>query len=135
MKKKVNLKAQEAILELIRLCIASQCAVEFSPPNESPQEVFGDFVASEMKIYVYKDRTVPFSAIHAFVLAHEYRHLRQYIELKYPQHWLFQIGAVEQTPTQIKDELETEADEFAIQFLKERKIRVPRSMLNGVDDE
>jgi hypothetical protein len=129
--KRHNPKALLAIQELVIMCVKCGCHVEFVTPTEIPQEIFGGFVTSEMKIYIYKDRPVPINAGHAFVLAHEYQHLQQFLTMKHPQNWLAQIGAIAQTASSIKDDLEKDADEYATKFLKERGMRVPNKMLTS----
>lgn len=120
-----------ALLELIRLILQRGCKVCFSPPDG---ESDGHFIASELSIFIKKERTEKLTVKHVYSMAHEYRHLCQYLALDGANSWLYNINCFHQDDLVEDARLELEADRWAIDFLSERKIKIPKDLLVYVED-
>jgi hypothetical protein len=124
-----------AIVELVKLCVKDCINLEFMPPIEDPQEEYVNFVACNRSINIFKDRTDPVSIFHVYALAHEYAHSIQFKEMNGQESWLFDLGLLGcKTDRSVSARLENEADLFAIDFLKKRKIRITKRLREYLDD-
>jgi hypothetical protein len=120
-------KIKSAVLELIRLVTARGGTVEFLPPGD--KGLHGTFDSNKLAICIYKERPSKLSALHVAVLAHEYRHMTQYLAMDKPDYWLFCIDAVHQYSDEDEYYLERDADRYAVEFCKERGIKAPAAFL------
>lgn len=101
-----------------------------SPDGESD----GHFIAAELSIFIKKERTEKLTVKHVYSMAHEYRHLCQYLALDGANSWLYNINCFHQDDLVEDARLELEADRWAIDFLSERKIKIPKDLLVYVED-
>ena len=126
-------KLTNALLELIMMCNDTGVCVKFDSPcdPENKQELYGIFDAGMRQIIIYKDRTASITPSTIFSLAHEFRHARQYLEMYQPSYWIYAIAATGKVRQDVKDEIERDADAYAETFLLERKIPVPKRMVEG----
>ena len=118
-----------AILELIRLIIQRGCRIQFVPPDG---ESDGCFTASSMLIEIKKERPDKLTVKHVYALAHEYRHLCQYLALDGANSWLYTIDCFHQDDIVEDARLELEADRWAMDFLSERKLKVSKDLIEYV---
>jgi len=128
-------KLEAAVKELIQLCIKDCLNIEFIPPLEDPQEEYGHFIAAHRTVHVFKDRTVPINIFHVYALAHEYAHSLQFKKLDGYDSWLFDLGVQVNKSNQTESaRLENEADQWAVDFLKKRKIRLTKKLKVFLED-
>jgi hypothetical protein len=128
-------RLEAAVKELIQLCIKDHITLEFMPPLEDPQEEYGHFIATQRTIHVFKDRTMPINIFHVYALAHEYAHSLQFKRLDGYDSWLFDLGVLASKSNQTESaRLENEADQWAVSFLKERKIRLTKRLKTFLED-
>jgi hypothetical protein len=117
---------KSALVELIKLCTSKGCRVVFSPPID---DCFGTFIASTLQITVFKERPDRLTVQHVFTLAHEYKHLLQYLEFNEVDEWLYSIDATNKPNPEQDIALEKEADLFALQFCRDRKLKIPKTVM------
>ena len=133
MKGKQKILVKEAIIELLKLSLQRGCKVEFCAP-EDPLEERGSFFPHNIKIEIYKERTDPLTAWHVYAFAHEYKHLNQYLSLDGVDSWLYCIDCVAKNNHKEDARLEMDADTYAVQFVKDRGIKIPQELLTWVKD-
>lgn len=126
-------KLTNALLELIVHCNEIGVCVRFETPSdpENKQELYGIFDAGNRQIVIYKDRTAPITPSTIFALAHEVGHAMQYLRMYQPSYWIYAIAATGRVRQDVKNEIERDADEWAENFLAERKIVVPKVMVES----
>ena len=133
MTSKQKLLIKEAIVELLKLSLQRGCKVRFFPP-EDPLEQRGSFSPYSISIEIYKERTEPLTAWHVYAFAHEYRHLNQYISLDGADSWLYCIDCVAGDDYKEDARLEIDADTYAIQFMKDRNIKISAELEEWIKD-
>jgi hypothetical protein len=127
---KVQLKA--ALVELVRSITQRGATVQFVPPGRDGDG--GSFQAAKMHIELHKERTTVLTPKHVWCLAHEYRHLCQYLAMDGENTWLFDLDCTSQDDKQEDARLELDADQWAVSFMRERQLNIPASLRKFIDD-
>jgi hypothetical protein len=127
---KERLKA--ALVELVRLIIQRGATVVFVPPGRDGDG--GTFEPSRLRIEIHKERTTALTPKHVWCLAHEYRHLCQYLAMDGESSWLYDIDCTSRDDKQEDARLEMDADRWAISFMSERKITIPATLRKFIAD-
>jgi hypothetical protein len=123
---------REAVVELVRLITQRGASVRFRPPGRDGDG--GAFTAARLQIEVYKERTTALTPKHVYCLAHEYRHLCQYLAMDGANSWLFDIDCTCRDDKAEDARLELDADKWAASFMSERKIKLPATLRKFIDD-
>lgn len=127
-------KLDIAFRELIEQCVAEKLQIEFSPPLEDPQSVYGQFCAANRKIELFKERTDALNIFHVYSFAHEWAHYLQYKRLDGYDTWLYSIGYTNKDNQSDAKRLEIEADEYAMRFLRQHKVRMTKKLKLFIDE-
>jgi len=90
---------------------------------------FGEFDATNRHITLYYEKELGMNAFTLFTLAHELRHAYQFLVGMHQDYWRFAQGIGPKPSEEVRDDIEADADEYAIAYLKGRGIRVPRLLL------
>ena len=125
-------KLKSAIVELVRLITQRGCSVSFVPP--SSEETGGTFIASELRIEIMKERTGRLQSFHVYSLAHEYRHLCQYLSMDGEDSWLYNLDCFHKDDKKANARQELDADKWAVSFMQERRIPIPKTLHTFIKD-
>lgn len=126
-------KLKSAIVELIRLITQRGCSICFVPPT-GDKETGGTFEAARLRIEISKERTGRPQSSHVYALAHEYRHLCQYLAMDGEDSWLYALDFVHKDDKKANARQELDADKWAMSFMHERKIPIPKTLHTFIKD-
>lgn len=111
-----------ATIELISLMNKDGCKIETTNPNRDCP--YGEYDPGLRMIRLFKNPRDILTGDHVFVLAHEYRHFKQHMEMMFPLTWLADLDIIEEDKEcrRQNNKAEKDADEFAKAFCDQRGI-------------
>ena len=99
--------------------------VDTKQSEDFDMSTFGEFDAQRKVITLFYETSVPLDSTTLYVLAHELRHAYQYLTGYYSEFWRFSVGIGPKPDISVLEEIERDADDYAVKYLKGRGIRIP----------
>jgi hypothetical protein len=113
--------------ELVEMSKLMGVQVETRESSEFTRSTYGEFNDGTITLFYEKEFVIDKETL--FTLAHEFRHAYQKLTGFRKEYWYFVDGLGDKPPAEIKDEIEADADEWAVAYFKGRGIRIPKHLL------